>query len=162
MATHFTCEDVIELVTGDAWGDSEGESDDELDFESDPLDREQEVTDLASDMSPVIDDAQEESMDATADADGSIDEDEIMSDSTMPSTTTATPFDPPPFTHPVGPIPLLESDATPFDFSLFFDNDIIDHIVDQTNLYATQKHPSARYKCSGTLPAVTKSSCFWE
>lgn len=58
MATHFTCDDVIELVTGDAWGESEGESDDELDFESDPLDREQE----APNMSPVVDDAQEESM----------------------------------------------------------------------------------------------------
>ena len=41
MATNFTCEDVIQLITNDAWGDSEGESDDELDFESDPLDREQ-------------------------------------------------------------------------------------------------------------------------
>ena len=91
MATHFTCDDVIELVTGDAWGESEGESDDELDFESDPLDREQE----APNMSP---DALEESMDATPD--GSIDEDEIMSNSTMPSTTTATPLDP---CHPVGP-----------------------------------------------------------
>ena len=94
-------------------------------------------------MSPVVDDAQE-SMDATAD--GSTDEDEIMSNSTMPNTTTATPIDPLPFSHPVGPIPLLESDATPFNFSLFFDNDIIDHTVDQTNLHATQKPPSAQYK----------------
>ena len=25
MATNFTCEDIIELITDDAWGDSEGE-----------------------------------------------------------------------------------------------------------------------------------------
>ena len=50
MAARFTCEDVVQLVTGDAWGDSEGESGDELDFELDPLDKEQEV-DLASNVS---------------------------------------------------------------------------------------------------------------
>ena len=31
-------------------------------------------------------------------------------------------------------------------FSLFFDSDLIDHIVDQTNLYATQNPPSSQYK----------------
>ena len=43
MAAHFTCEDVLQLVTSDTWGDSEGESEEELDFKSGPLDREQEV-----------------------------------------------------------------------------------------------------------------------
>ena len=62
------------------------ESEDELDFESDPLDREQEV-DLASNMSPMIGHAREESMDGE-----SINKDEFMSASTMASTT---PFDPP-------------------------------------------------------------------
>ena len=143
----------IQLITNDAWGDSEGESD-ELDFESDPLDREQKRTDLASDMSSAVDDAQEESMDATAN--GSTDEDEIMSDSNGMPNTTATPFDPLPFSHPIGPISLLESVATPFDFSLFFDNDILDHIVDQTNLYTTQKPPSARYKWHPTCSEEIK------
>ena len=36
MAAHFTCEDVLQLVTGDTWGDSEEESEEELDFESGP------------------------------------------------------------------------------------------------------------------------------
>ena len=53
IAAHFTCEDVLQLVTGDTSGDSEGESEEELDFESGPLDRELEV-DLASNMSPLI------------------------------------------------------------------------------------------------------------
>ena len=74
-------------------------------------------------------------------------EDDSISNPTTPSASSATPFDPPPFSYPVGPVSLLESDATPFDFfSLFFDDDIMDHIVEQTNLYATQNPPSARYK----------------
>ena len=119
-----------------------------------PLDREQEE-DLVSNMSPLIDHAQE-NMDATVSE--SINEDNSVSESTTPSTSSATPFDPPPFSCPVGPVSLLESDATPFDFfSLLFDNDITDHIVDQTNLYATQVHVT-----NGALPAVMKTSCFWE
>ena len=138
MAAHFTCEEVLQLVTGDTWGDSEGESEEDLDFESGPLDREQEV-DLASNMTPLIDHAQE-NMDTTVSE--SINEDNSVSESTTLSTSSATPFEPPPFSCPVGPVSFLESDATPFDFfSLFFDNDITDHIVDQTNLYATQKNP---------------------
>ena len=81
--------------------------------------------------------------------DATVNEDNYVSESTTPSTSSATPFAHPPFscTCPVGPVSLLESDATPFDFfSLFFDNDITDHIVDQTNLYARQNPPSARYK----------------
>ena len=35
-------------------------------------------------------------------------------------------------------------------FLFLLDNDIIDHIVEQTNLYATQKHPGAHYKWQPT------------
>ena len=35
-------------------------------------------------------------------------------------------------------------------FLFLLDNDIIDHIVKQTNLYATQKHPGAHYKWQPT------------
>ena len=94
-------------------------------------------------------------MDATVSE--SINEDNSVSESTTPSTSSATPFDPPPFSCPVGPVSLLESDATPFDFfSLFFDNDITDHIVDQTKLYATQNPPSARYKWCPTCSDENK------
>ena len=112
MAAHFTCEDVLQLVTGDTWGDSEVESEEELDFKLGTLDREQEV-DLASNMSLLIYHAQE-NMDATVSE--SINEDNSVSESTTPSTSSATPFDPPPFSCPVGLVSLLESDATPFDF----------------------------------------------
>ena len=41
MAARYTCDDVVQLVTGNAWDFSEGESEDEIDFELDLLDREQ-------------------------------------------------------------------------------------------------------------------------
>ena len=113
---------------------------------------------LASNMNPLIDHAQE-NMDATVSE--SINEDNSVPESTTPSTSSATPFDLSPFSCPVGPVSLLEFDATPFDFfSLFFDNDITDPTVDPTNLYTTQKPPSARYKWCPTCSDEIK--LFWK
>ena len=95
MADCFTCEEIVQLVTGDAWDVSEGENDDDDElsaFESDPLDREQ-LDDLPSDMSPQDNISQEIAMNV----DESSDEDDSVPES---NTSTATPFAPPPFSHP--------------------------------------------------------------
>lgn len=45
-----------------------------------------------------------------------------------------------------GPTTLLGSNATPLDFFiLIFDDDMLQLIVDQINLYAAQNPPSGRY-----------------
>ena len=67
------------------------------------------------------------------------------------SSGAVVPFKPPQFTTPVGPCTLLNSTATPLDFfMLLFDQDIIQLLVDQTNLYASQNPPGARYKWHDT------------
>ena len=51
------------------------------------------------------------------------------------------------FSEPVGPAIEMESTATAFDFfNITLGNDIMELIVEQTNLYAEQHPPSARYK----------------
>ena len=58
-----------------------------------------------------------------------------------------------PFAQPVGPTELLDSDSTPLDFFLqIFGKDTFDHIAEQTNLYAFQNPPSARYNWTDTNP----------
>ena len=50
------------------------------------------------------------------------------------------------FLQHIGPTVSLPASATPVDyFMLFFDNDLLQHIVDQTNLYAQKNPLSARY-----------------
>ena len=51
------------------------------------------------------------------------------------------------FTECVGPVQSLPSSATSMDyFNLLFTDNMFDHIVEQTNLYATQNPPSVHYK----------------
>ena len=58
-----------------------------------------------------------------------------------------------PFAQHVGPTELLDSDSTPLDFFLqIFGKDTFDHIAEQTNLYAFQNPPSARYNWTDTNP----------
>lgn len=62
--------------------------------------------------------------------------------------TTALPQSTDPFRQPVGPTHILPSTATPKDFfGQVFTDDLLRHIVDQTNLYVRQNPPSSsRYK----------------
>ena len=62
------------------------------------------------------------------------------------------------FSEQVGPTSFLAPTATAVDFfMLYFDQTLLDHIVEQTNLYAKQNPPSDRYKwydiCSNELKA---------
>ena len=63
------------------------------------------------------------------------------------STITTIPFNPPPFSHRIGPAKALDSTATPLEyFMLLFDDDCFQLVADQTNLYASQNPPGGRYK----------------
>ena len=68
---------------------------------------------------------------------------EAPHDSTVTSNTLSTMQ----FSEPVGPAIEMESTATALNFfNITFGNDIMELIVEQTNLYAEQNPPSARYK----------------
>ena len=70
--------------------------------------------------------------------------------SNPPSDTSATGSafsDPIPFNEPVGPAIEMDSMSTPLNF---FGNDIMELLVEQTNLYAEQNPQSARYKWYNT------------
>lgn len=71
------------------------------------------------------------------------------------TTGTAAPLRGDPFVEPVGPTKPLPSAATAIDFfEQNFDDDLLRHIVDQTNLYVQQKR-SAQYKWSNlTVPEL--------
>ena len=57
------------------------------------------------------------------------------------------------FAQHVGPTEVSDSKSTPLDFFLqIFGKDTFDHIAEQTNLYAFQNPPSARYNWSDTNP----------
>lgn len=52
----------------------------------------------------------------------------------------------PDFDEESGPVHMLPLNATPFQFfSLFFENTFVDHIVEQTNLFAEQSGANPRY-----------------
>ena len=74
------------------------------------------------------------------------------SNSTGDTSATGSAFsDPIPFNEPVGPAIEMDSTSTPLDFfNVTFGNDIMELLVEQTNLYAEQNPPSARYKWYNT------------
>ena len=57
---------------------------------------------------------------------------------------------------PVTPLPGISSSPVDF-FELFFSSNVIDHIVQQTNLYARQKPPSPSYEWEDCTPDKMKS-----
>ena len=64
----------------------------------------------------------------------------------------------PSFSQPIGPTTILPQSAKAVDFFMqFFDEDLIQHIVDQTNLYVQQNPLSTRYLWYDTIPNEIKA-----
>ena len=148
MAKLLTCSEVLGIIDDSDWENSDDdclESDEEDNvYHVDPLDRVQD-DDGPNDCVDTYDPLEPSSPDHTSDDSASPSISPTASPS--PPTNAAVPFNPPPFTSPVGPLTVLNSTATPLDFfMLLFDDDILQLLVDQTNLYASQNPPGARYK----------------
>ena len=66
---------------------------------------------------------------------------------TGPNSSSASFQLPHQFSEPAGPATEMDSSATAMDFfDITFGNDIMEMMVEQTNLYAQQNPPSARYR----------------
>jgi hypothetical protein len=131
-----TAETVDTRFDGSDWENSDAssvESDDEVS----PLDIPQnDVLDRAADFQFVESETEEDN--------------EQTSNSTSCS-NSRTPFNHVPFQEPVGPAILLDSTATALDFfNLTFGNDVMDLLVQQTNIYASHNPPHERYKWQDT------------
>ena len=68
------------------------------------------------------------------------------SSTTLSPLSTSTPPSLPPFSLPIGATCILPESASASDFFMqFFTEDLLQHIVDQTNLFAQQNPPGTRY-----------------
>ena len=152
MAKHLTCSDVLNIINDSNW-DVSDDSDDDI-AENDRLDLDYVQHDISDDEEPISSSPSlpaQVSLSPTPTCNMtsshiSLSPQVTISPSSSSSMTALTctpvPFNPPSFNEITGPVPVLDSTATPLDFfQLYFDDDLFQLLVDQTNLYASQSIP---------------------
>ena len=156
MAKRLTCSDVLNIINDSNW-DVSDDSDDDI-AENDRLDLDYVQHDISDDEEPISSSPSlpaQVSLSPTPTCNMtsshiSLSPQVTISPSSSSSMTALTctpvPFNPPSFNEITGPVPVLDSTATPLDvFQLYFDDDLFQLLVDQTNLYASQSIPRERY-----------------
>ena len=148
MSRSKTSKEVAEQFEESDWENSDGSSDEDDDFfipEFSPLDIAlNDHLELAEES-----ETEEESQMPIQPQSGSNSPNNEASQDT--SATGSTFTEPIPFNEPVGPAIDMDSTSTLLDFfNITFGDDIMELLVEQTNLYAEQNPPSARYKWYNT------------